>query len=343
MLSNPADAGSVPTSWDYSDATKDTGYVDLSETDGVIIDCLPLKDYNFIYKEDSVYNMSHVGGAFIFSFSQVFSESGILSRDCVQSFDDKHFVVGVNDIYIHNGQTKQSVADRVIKDEIFSAINSTHYKNTFVTANHKDSEMWVCIPSQASSGECDLAYVWNYSTNMWSKRDLPSASFIAPGIVNDSSSYTQDWDSDTNSWDSDDTDWNFTGFNPTQTALLIASTNSKLRKVDTFQNSGSDYLSWVEKTGMSLGTTLNKSIQKIVPHIEGNGSVDFYVGTESVPNAGVSWKGPYSITPGTHSDIPVRANGKYVSVKLQSQDSNHWSLTNLELHWKPSGNRGTGV
>lgn len=346
MWSQPADAGTVPTSWVYTDATKDAGFVDLSQTGGFVVDCLPLRDVNVIYKEDSVYIMSHIGGAFIFDFSQIFSDAGILAQRCVQAFDDKHFVVGTDDVYIHNGQTKQSVIDNVLKDELFNSIHSSYYDRTFVAPNYKDNEMWVCFASgvESNTGQADKAFVWNYRTNKWSKRDLPDVSHISWGIVDDSGTYTSSYDADSGSWDSDSTPWDFRGYNPTQSALLLAEpTGNKLHKIDSYQNNGTSYLATVERTGLSLGTTLNKEIQLVVPRINGTGNVDFYVGTEGAPNTGVAWKGPYVVTPGVHSEIPVRANGKYIGIKVETTDDKYWSLDSLDIHWTPSGNRGTGV
>ena len=342
--STPADAGTVPTSWDDSVATNDAGFVDLSQTGGFVVDSLPLKDINIVYKEDSVYSMSFIGGAFIFSFSQLFSDAGMLVQGCAGAFDDKHFVVGTDDVYVHNGQTKQSVIAGVVKDDLFGSISSEFYKRTFVVPNYKNNEMWVCFPSLSSSGAVDTAFIWNYRTNVWSKRDLPDVSYIGWGVVDDSGSYVSSYDADTGSWDSDDTGWGFRGYNPTQSSLLMAVPSSnKFCKLGTHQASGSSYLAWVEKTGMSLGTTLNKHVQRIVPSLSGTGGVDVYVGTENSTNEGVSWKGPYTITPGVHSDIPVRASGKYISVKFQTQDDKDWALDNLEIHWKPAGNRGNSL
>jgi len=94
---------------------------------------------------------------------------------------------------------------------------------------------------------------------------------------------------------------------------------------------------------MSLGTSMSKSITKIIPRIEGTGSVDFYVGVEMMPNAGVTWKGPYTFTPGVHSEIPVRATSAYVGIRVESEDDRYWELSNLEIHWRPQGMRGNGV
>jgi hypothetical protein len=71
--------------------------------------------------------------------------------------------------------------------------------------------------------------------------------------------------------------------------------------------------------------------------------VDFYVGNEMMPHQGMTWKGPYVFTPGTHSEIPVRVTGNYIGIRAESTDDKNWSIENLEIHWTPQGSRGSGV
>ena len=52
--SHPADAGTVPTTWDVADASKDAGEYDLSEGYDTIVDGLPLRDSFIIYKQSSI-------------------------------------------------------------------------------------------------------------------------------------------------------------------------------------------------------------------------------------------------------------------------------------------------
>jgi hypothetical protein len=64
--SHPAAPGTIPTSWDISDATKDAREVDLATTPGIIHDGLELGDQFIVYKEDSAYAFSYIGPPFIF-------------------------------------------------------------------------------------------------------------------------------------------------------------------------------------------------------------------------------------------------------------------------------------
>jgi len=336
--SHPAEGGTVPTTWDASDATKDAGYVDLSQTNGFVVDALPLGDTNVIYKEDSIWSMSYEGGQSIFGFRQLFNDAGILGKDCAKAFDNQHFVVSEDDVYTHNGQSKQSIVDSQIRDELFNSMHPDYKTRTFVAADREKNEMWVCFVSNtATDAFANTAYVWNWRNNTWSKRDLPSVSYITWGVVDTVS--TTDW-SESGDWDTDNDSWD----SPLKPSLLLAdANNTKLFVLKGNEFDGTSFRAWAEKANMNLGHTGTKSVTKIVPRVTGTGAVDFYIGTEMQPHQGVTWKGPYSFTPGTHSEIPVRATGNYIGIRAESTDDKAWSLENLEVHWTTQGNRGSGV
>ena len=337
--SHPAEGGTVPTTWNPADGTKDAGYVDLSQTNGNVIDCLPLGDVNIIYKEDSIWSMAFEGGQSIFGFRQLFDDVGILGRHCAKSFDNKHFVVAEDDIYIHDGQTKESIVDTQIRDELFNSMHPDYKTRTFVAADREKNEMWVCFVSNTNSTNAfaDTAYVYNFRNNSWSKRDLPYVSYISWGIVDTVS--TSDW-SESGDWDTDSESWD----SPLKPSLLLAATSAtKLYVLGSNQNAGTNFRAFVEKDNMHLGTSNTKSVMKIVPRLSGTGAVDFYVGTEMRAHEGTTWKGPYAFTPGTHSEIPVRATGNYIGIRAESTDDKTWAIDNVEIHWKPTGSRGVGV
>jgi len=337
--SHPAEGGTVPVTWDASDDTKDAGYVDLSQTKGFVVDCLPLADTNIIYKEDSIWSMSYEGGQSIFGFRQLFNDVGILGKDCAQSFDNKHFVVSEDDVYVHDGQSKQSIVDGQIRDELFNSMHPDYKTRTFVSADREKNEMWVCFVSNVNDTDAfaDTAYVWNWRNNSWSKRDLPNVSFITWGVVEyvSTTDWTEsgEWDTDVDAWDS-----------PLKPSLLLADAgNTKLFVLGTNQFDGTDFRAWIQKSDMSLGHRGTKSVTRIIPTVDGTGSIDFYIGNEMMPHQGMSWDGPYTFTPGTHSEIPVRATGNYIGIRAESTDDKTWSIENMELHWKPQGSRGKGV
>ena len=337
--SHPAEGGTVPVTWNSADDTKDAGYVDLSQTNGFVVDSFPLGDSNIVYKSDSVWSMTYEGGQSIFGFRQIFSDTGILGRNCVKGYDKKHFVVADDDVYIHDGNTKQSVVDGQIRDELFNAIHPDYKSRTFVTVDRENNEMLVCFVSNNNSTDAfaDVAYVWNWRNNTWTKRDLPHISYIEWDVVDTVS--TTDW-SETGDWDTDNDSWN----SPPKSNLLVAdATNTQLYVPGSTQFDGTNFRAWVEKSDMLLGYGEVKSVSKIKPRITGTGSVNFYVGSEMLPHQGMTWKGPYAFTSGVHSEIAVRATGTYIGVRVESEDDKTWRLENLEIHWTPAGTRGSGV
>ena len=69
--SHTAVAGTIPASWDEADPALDAGEQDIAETPDLLVDCLQLGDVNIVYKERSMYSMSHVGAPYIFRFQRL--------------------------------------------------------------------------------------------------------------------------------------------------------------------------------------------------------------------------------------------------------------------------------
>ncbi|MCP4928873.1 MAG: hypothetical protein GY918_07455, partial [Gammaproteobacteria bacterium] len=68
----------LPASWDYTDPANDSGRVTIADTDDPIIDCLPLRGTNIVYKEQHTWAMEYVGGSTVFAFREIFSEVGLI-------------------------------------------------------------------------------------------------------------------------------------------------------------------------------------------------------------------------------------------------------------------------
>jgi len=337
--SHPAEGGTVPITWDETDETKDAGYVDLSQSSGFVVDSVPLRDSNIIYKEDSVWSMNYIGGQSIFSFQQIFPDAGILGKDCAKAFEGGHFVVGQDDIYVHNGQTRQSVVDLQVRDEFFGLLEPDYKDRTFVVPDYEKNEMYICFVSvDNNTDDCaDKAFVYNWRNKSWSIRDLPHIRYAAWGTVDETGDAR--WDN-SDYWNSTTYTWNV----PLKGSIVFANSDSSEMYVNgsTNQFDGTNFRAYVEKTNMALGYPGTKAVTKIVPKLGGTGAVDFYIGYKYITNEATTWKGPYSFIPGTHSHIPVRATGNYIGVRLESTSNSSWALDNLEIHWKPQGSRARG-
>ena len=82
------------------------------EDGDIIVDGAALGGSFIIYKERSTWLMKHIGGNLVFSFQKLFNDTGVLSRNCVVEFDNKHFAVTNGDLIVHNGVSKDSIATK---------------------------------------------------------------------------------------------------------------------------------------------------------------------------------------------------------------------------------------
>jgi len=180
--SHPAAPGTVPSSWALNDPTKDSGEIDIAETDDYLVDGLALGDLFIVYKQKTTHAMQFVGRPNIFSRWPILSTKGLLWRDCVQSFPGGHFVAGIDDLYVHNGQRDSDVSlvEGKLRNWIFNQIDTENYQNCFTLNYERRGEIWFCFP-EAGSTYATLAAVWNRDKGGIGIRDLFHSPFIYSG------------------------------------------------------------------------------------------------------------------------------------------------------------------
>ena len=289
--STPADPGTVPTSWDYTDTTNDAGRVPLSEGGGGLVDGGALRDAFIIYREFSTYSMRFIGGRFIFEFNQIFPSSGIFSKRCFAEFEGNHCVLTNDDLIMHNGVTQKSVLDSKYRDTLFSELNAaTNNKRTFLSANYAKNEIWVCYPT-GSDEFPTKALVWNYRHDTIGFRTLPGSMDISFDVIDPQTTAT--WASDSDTWDSDTSKWDEKQYNPAKRAMLMCDTaNTKLYKMDdTNQNDGVSFTATLQRTELQLAGDFDTitHITRIYPKFTGSGAVTVYVGGQNVIGESVTW------------------------------------------------------
>ena len=56
---------------------------------------------------------------FLFNTRKLFSDAGLINSNCVVEAEKMHYCFGRDDIYRHDGNDKQSIADEKVKNFIF--------------------------------------------------------------------------------------------------------------------------------------------------------------------------------------------------------------------------------
>lgn len=351
--SHVADPGAMPSSWNIADPEVEAGEYPLQDAVGALVDMRILRGTNMLYTTDQVWQMKHVGGGLVFGFDPVFHEQGALATNCIARFKHKtesHLVLGGDDLFIHNGQSAQSVITPAMRRWFFQQIDPTFYERSFLVANPRFSEVWVCIPETGAT-QPTLALVWNWETGAVGFRDLlketsgsetrSSASTqgtpcIAIGSLDDVSDET--WASDSDSWDSDSTLWDERTSSPAIPRLLMvdrSASNLTYMLDSSTQFDGTNFTWSVERTGLALAgldrqgspmsdTETVKLLTEIWPRFSctGPATITVQVGTQEIPDEAVTWSAAYTYDTDADHFLSVYHSARFFSVRFELSSQN---------------------
>lgn len=343
--SDAAAVGSLPGSWDYTDPTNQSGRAELGQTDDELIDCLPMREVNVVYKKNSTWLMQYIGLPDVFQFRQAFSQAGMLTENCAGAFGSNHFVVTDSDIIVHNGAEITPIADKRTRKWLFASMNADSYRRSFVVVDQKNREIWFCFP-ESGHDYPNIALCWNWPHDTFYPRELGTdVAFGATGpipIVTDSPL----WDAATETWDS--TTLGLWG--PAQAApwsgriLTVDSMRQLAYQADTgLTFNGTAIQSYLMRSNLGLTRDVGsmKRIRRIFPKVFGTeGDVlQIRVGARPTIDGPLSLQGPFEFTIGTDYKLDVRLSGRFIFLWIQHSTANWWQMIGYDVEFDGDGLR----
>tara|TARA_R110000822_G_scaffold301108_5_gene424844 strand:+ start:338 stop:1888 length:1551 start_codon:yes stop_codon:yes gene_type:complete len=339
LYSQPAEPGSVPSSWDIGDDTKDAGEFDLSKTDGRLIDGAVMGDSFYLYKESSIYRMSYVGGGAIFNISDpITEEAGALALNCIASFPGGHVVLGQGDIFVFNGAQAESIIDARMRRWLQTSLDATYFNRSFLTTNPTKNEIWVCLPLVGYDLP-NIALIWNYKTNTWTFRDLPSIHYAASGVID--TIVTNSIDSRANIIDSYTDPIDYNEYTQSSKRLVMADDASEMFLADASrQFDGMNYTSYIARTGMDFGNSNRfKFVSSIRPMFDGgtNNVIQIYVGGANDLTTAITWSEPFNFTIGQDFEATFEQEWRYIAIKFETTVQTYWRLKSMVIEYEFTG------
>lgn len=336
--STAAEPGSLPSTWDPADATQLAGENDLAEGGDPIIDGLQLGDSFMIYKEQSVWRMTFVGGQSVMSFQKVFGVSGALNRNCIVEVDGYHFVLTGSDVIVHDGQSATQVLDKQARRALFQDMDVSAVDRAFVFKNPFLNEVFVCYASIGNSIP-NKAMVWNYKDKTVSYRDIPAMHHAGYGTVDSGSNGV--WSADNDPWDTDMTAWNGPDFTPNTTRVLMASNEQKLFLLDSSASfDGAKPDAYLERVGLGLNAdNLVKMVSGIRPRITGSvgETVLIDIGSSPDPYTAPTYTATITHTIGQTVADDCFVSGRYIAVRFRTGSAYFWRLDSYDLDVQEAG------
>lgn len=330
--------GAMPNSWDETDPTNLAGEFPLADTQGDLVDSLPLGGSNIIYKTDGYYEMSFVNGLEVFSFRLLDKNAGLLSQNCAVAFPGGHACIGNGDIYIHNGGQSRSIVSERDRDYFFGNMDTDARNHCFAAVNPSKKEVWFCAPDGSGTG-CTYALVWNWESDSIGHRTLPSLYHANVGQVDVTAISV--WDAYTDVWDDVTETWNQLTYNPAEQRLVMASANTELYLPDRSQGfDGVDYTSTLERTGLILGEpTMMKMVQAIWPRFDAvtGTTIQMRIGTQQSPDQDVTWGSWFNYVVGTSFKADILMTGRFIAYAIQSTSGATWRIKGLTFEFEMAG------
>ena len=339
----------VPASYDPTVTTNLAGFNELGGENGDLKDQLALGNTNILYAENGVYAMDFIGAPLVFSFRELFSDQGIINRGACADFDGKHLVVGTSDIYVHDGNTKRSVADLKVRNEFYKTLNDAN--SVFCHSNPINSEIWICYADKyATKDASDVSYspnrclVYNWTNDAFTFKDLPNTRDMCQADILSQGALTGTWaDTSLNTnWNTSTAWWSNSSLEDAAAEIGIFAVNhteKKLQRMNyTTGFNGYAFGSKIETTKIDLDTVLGtsnntiKHIRGVMPQMKGSGVILITVGVSNTPNDPVNWGYAKAYNIETDNKIDVRLSGRYLAFKFSSYSStDSWNISGMDI------------
>lgn len=356
--SNPIQIGTevADVVWDPTNPENTAGENILAEFKNPLLDGLALGSQFIIYSENQVYLMEYTGSSLVFNFRRLFATGGIINTNCVVEVEGKHYVFGSDDIYIHDGISRKSIADGRIRKRIFKNTLRNTFKKCFVLHDSATSLIYFCYKSQESglgfngTAFCNKAAVYNYKNDTWSFMDLPN---IVGGseITFDLSS--KDYPTVNDNYQNYNTSYNSFNADTAKIPVMVGVTDTAngltesrtyaadlptFGKISITPETETVKEAYVERIGLDLDETglplrSYKTILSVTPQAEfeaSEGELTLKIGATDSASTPVTWYTEYDFKPSEVERIDTRASGKYLAYRLSMNDIEDFKFSGFD-------------
>jgi hypothetical protein len=169
----------------WSKPGEPTNLTDLDNGSGIarvwgqkIIKGLPLRagsgsaPAGIFWAYDAVIRATFVGGATLFQFDVIATDTSIISENCVVDFDGVYFWAGTDRFMMFNGVVRE-VPNQMNLNYFFDGINKSQTSKVFAFKVPRFGEVWWCYP-RGDATECTHAVIYNVRENTWYDTELPN-------------------------------------------------------------------------------------------------------------------------------------------------------------------------
>ena len=340
--SDAAPPGDVPQSWTPG-LQSQAGEISVSFNPGEIVDGRQLLDRFYVYKTQSVYVMTLVGGVFVFNNRPVFATFGALAKGCIAEWRGQHIVLTDGDLVIHDGLNVRSIANERLRREIFDPMSGEFFDNSYVAISPRFNLLFICRPRDGEQFASE-AITLDLDDLSFGHQSLVStgAPHIHDGLVDTTQSLEPTWESKTTTWENDTTRWGESAFLRIENEVIMADfTGNKLQQFGLGPDQdGTPIDAVAERTGLALGdATLRKFVRRVFPRFHGGeGNIVLVsIGAHDDPNAEPIYSAEQEFLIGVDRQLSVDVSGFFLAYRFRTESGIPWRLPAFDVEFEIMG------
>ena len=270
-----------------------------------------------IWTDRAMYTQTFVGPPFIFNFTQVGSNCGLIGPHAAIDYDGVSFWMGDNNFFAFDGRV--NTLPCTIRRQLFGNFNNTNREKVYAGINSEFKEIIWLYPS-ADSPEPDSYVIYNVEERTWVYGKL-----FANGIVttfNDRNIYLNTIT---------------TGYTSATGDMLVWNNEP----TDIYTGAGQPLTSYLESAFMDMDQGKQMMfVDRIIPDytFSTGESVDISLKIKDYPNGTERTKGPYNINANTRK-IDLRSRGRQISVRISATNEGSWRWGSVRMAVQSDGDR----
>jgi hypothetical protein len=265
-----------------------------------------------------MYTQSFVGPPFVFQFTQVGSNCGLIGPHAAVDIDGVAYWMGDNNFYMYDGRVQTMPC--TIRRHLFDSFNMTQKDKVYAGVNSEFKEIIWLYPDDTDS-EPNSYVIYNYEELTWVYGRL----FDETGITTV-----------------------FADRDVYDTTLIVGKTSVgsdtflwRNEPPGIYKGDGKTLSSFIESAAFDLdrGKELMYA-DKIIPDytFTPGEEIKFQVKVREYPSSDFKEKGPYTINQNTRK-VNIRARGRQATVKVSANANGTWRWGSVRMAVQPDGER----
>ena len=297
-------------------ATNTAGSVNLTEGSR-IIGAIRSRNTINIWTDKAMYIQEFVGTPFIFRFTQVGSNCGMISPHAAVDIDGVSYWMGDNNFYMYDGRVNTMPC--TIRRHLFESFNMTQKDKVYAGINSEFKEIIWLYP-RGDSLEPNAYVIYNYEEQTWVYGNLfedgITTTFADRGVFDSTV---------------------LTGRTSATGDMLVWNNEPD----DIYTGDGQTLSSFIESAEFDLdeGKQLMFADKLIPDYTFSTGEqIKFSIKTRRYPSDDFQEKGPFTINADTQK-VNMRARGRQSVVRVSADAAGQWRWGSVRLAMQPDGER----